>query len=87
MWELPDLGAEDTRAAIEAAEIAFQKYKNTSHRERRWLMRRWADLIKANANDLAAICTIELGKPYTESLVTVKYGTDFIDWYEASTLR
>lgn len=35
-------------------------------------MRRWADLIRANADDLAAICTLELGKPFTESLVTVK---------------
>lgn len=44
-------------------------------------MRKWAHLIKANADDLAAICTLELGKPYKESHVTVKYGTDFLDWF------
>lgn len=86
-WDVADLGPDDTRAALEAAATAFEKYKTTPHRERRWLMRRWADLIKANADDLAAICTIELGKPFTESLVTVKYGTDFIDWYESSIER
>lgn len=50
-------------------------------------MRRWADLIKANKDDLAAICTLELGKPFTESLATVKYGTDFIDWFEGAIER
>lgn len=50
-------------------------------------MRRWGDLIKAAKDDLAAICTLELGKPFTESLVTVKYGTDFIDWFEGAIER
>ena len=45
-------------------------------------MRAWSDTIKANKEDLAAICTLELGKPFTESLGTVKYGTDFLDWFE-----
>lgn len=50
-------------------------------------MRRWADMIRAHKDDLAAICTLELGKPFTESLVTVKYGTDFIDWFEGAIER
>lgn len=45
-------------------------------------MRAWSEAIKANKEDLAAICTLELGKPFTESLGTVKYGTDFLDWFE-----
>jgi succinate-semialdehyde dehydrogenase/glutarate-semialdehyde dehydrogenase len=57
------------------------------HRKRRWLMRRWGDLIKANKEDLAALCTIELGKPYTESAGTVQYATDFIDWFEGAIER
>ncbi len=85
--EVADAGREETRQAIEAAQIAFKSYRKTSARERRWLMRRWADLIKAAKEDLAAICTLELGKPFTESLVTVKYGTDFIDWFEGAIER
>jgi hypothetical protein len=50
-------------------------------------MRRWADLIRDAKDDLAAICTVELGKPFTESLVTVKYGTDFLDWFEGAIER
>ncbi|PWI71708.1 hypothetical protein PCL_11802 [Purpureocillium lilacinum] len=57
------------------------------HRDRRWLMRRWADLLRANREDLAALCTLELGKPYTESLVSVQYATDFLDWFEGAIER
>lgn len=87
VWDITDCTGEDTRKAIEAAQEAFKTFRKTSHRDRRWLMRRWADLIKANKDDLAAICTLELGKPFTESLATVKYGTDFIDWFEGAIER
>lgn len=85
--QIADLNGGDTREAIEAAHAAFETYRKTPHRQRRWLIRRWADLIKANNEDLAAICTLELGKPYTESLVTVQYGIDFLDWFEGAIER
>lgn len=62
-------------------------FKTTPHRERRWLLRRWADLMKANKEDLAAICTLELGKPFTDSITTVNYATDFLDWFEGEIER
>jgi succinate-semialdehyde dehydrogenase/glutarate-semialdehyde dehydrogenase len=46
------------------------------------MLRRWADLIKESREDLAALCTLELGKPFTESLVTVDYGISFLEWFE-----
>ncbi|KAK2785337.1 hypothetical protein FQN52_001825 [Onygenales sp. PD_12] len=85
--QVADLSRQDVQAAIKAADEAFRTFKKSPHRERRWLMRRWADLIRANKEDLAAICTLELGKPITESFVTVKYGTDFLDWFECEIER
>jgi succinate-semialdehyde dehydrogenase / glutarate-semialdehyde dehydrogenase len=70
-----------------AAHEAFLVYKKTPPRERRWLIRKWSDTIKANRDDLAAICTLELGKPFTESLVTVDYGISFLDWFEGQIER
>lgn len=72
---------------MEAAQTAFDSYKSWTGRERRGLIRRWADTIKANKDDLAAICTLELGKPFTESIGTVAYGTSFLDWFEAGIER
>ncbi|OAP57000.1 hypothetical protein AYL99_09112 [Fonsecaea erecta] len=85
--DVADAGRDETRQALEAAQAAFKTYRKTTARERRWLMRRWADQIRQAADDLAAICTLELGKPYTESHVTVKYGTDFLDWFEGAIER
>jgi acyl-CoA reductase-like NAD-dependent aldehyde dehydrogenase len=86
-FSIANLAREDARHAIEAAHAAFKTYKKVPHRERRWLMQKWSDLLKANMEDLAAICTLELGKPYTESFVTVKYATDFLDWFEGEIER
>lgn len=87
IWDIADLGREDARKAIEAAQKSFESYKTWTNRERRYLIRRWSDVVKENKEDLAAICTLELGKPFTESLGTVKYGTDFLDWFEAAIER
>ncbi|KAK3050143.1 hypothetical protein LTR09_008532 [Extremus antarcticus] len=87
LCDVADLGREDARKALEAAQKAFVSYKTWTNRERRGLIRRWADQIKENKEDLAAICTMELGKPFTESLGTVKYGTDFLDWFEGDIER
>ena len=86
-FNIANCSREDARKAIEVAQATFHTYKKVPHRERRWLMRKWADLLKANKEDLAAICTLELGKPYTESFVTVKYATDFLDWFEGEIER
>lgn len=51
------------------------------------MLRRWGDLIKAAKHDLAALCTIELGKPFKESLGTVSYGIDYLDWFESEAER
>lgn len=64
---MADLQPPNVHEAINAAHQTFQTYSKTPHRERRWLIRRWGDLIKSNREDLAALCTLELGKPWTES--------------------
>jgi succinate-semialdehyde dehydrogenase/glutarate-semialdehyde dehydrogenase len=44
-------------------------------------------MVKSNRDDLAAICTLELGKPITESYVTVDYGISFLEWFEGEVER
>jgi succinate-semialdehyde dehydrogenase/glutarate-semialdehyde dehydrogenase len=85
--EVADLSREDVKHAIEVAHGAFQWYKKVPARERRFLIRKWSDIIKANKDDLAAICTLELGKPFSESIVTVNYGISFLDWFEGQIER
>lgn len=87
IYEVANLTREDVESAINAAQAAFTTYKQTTHRKRKMLLRQWTDLIKSNRDDLAAICTLELGKPITESYTTVDYGISFLEWFEGEIER
>ncbi|KAF2235224.1 succinate-semialdehyde dehydrogenase [Viridothelium virens] len=83
--EITDLTRPEIHNAISTAHTAFQTYRHVPPRQRRFMLRAWSDAIKAHASDLAAICTLELGKPFTESLGTVAYAVSFLDWFETLT--
>jgi len=78
---VPDLGAEETEAAIAAADVAFKSWKKKTAKERSVLLRKWFELIVANKDDLATLMTAEQGKPLAESAGEVLYGASFIEWY------
>ncbi len=64
---VPGLGAEETQRAIDAAEAAFKPWAARAARERTAILRRWFELMLANADDLAALMTAEQGKPLAEA--------------------
>jgi succinate-semialdehyde dehydrogenase/glutarate-semialdehyde dehydrogenase len=51
------------------------------------VMRKWYDLIMANADDLAIILTTEMGKPLAEARGEIVYGASFIDWFAEEARR
>ena len=50
---VPDMGAAETRRAIEAAAAAFPAWAAKTAKERGAILRRWFDLMMANQDDLA----------------------------------
>src|ERR1700737_4003583 len=52
---VPNLGAKEAQAAIEAANAAFPAWSARTGKERAAIMRKWFDLLIANADDLAAL--------------------------------
>lgn len=78
---VPDLGAEETEAAIAAANVAFKSWKKKTAKERSVYLRNWFNLIVDNKDDLALLMTAEQGKPVAESAGEVMYGASFIEWY------
>ena len=76
-----DLGAAETRRAIEAAEAALPEWRAKTATSRAHILRRWHDLILAHADDLALLMTLEQGKPLAESRGEVRYGATFIEWF------
>jgi len=69
--EVPEASADDVDAAVQAARHAFDKgpWPRMSGYERGMLMHKLADLIDANASELAALETLDNGKPLFFSTV------------------
>jgi succinate-semialdehyde dehydrogenase/glutarate-semialdehyde dehydrogenase len=78
---VPDMGAADTRQAIEAAARAFPAWAALAAKERAVILRRWFDLLMANQEDLATLMTAEQGKPLAESKGEIAYAASFIEWF------
>lgn len=78
---VPDMGAAETRRAIDAAEKAFPSWRAHTAKERARILRRWHDLMLENVDDLARIMTVEQGKPLAESTGEIRYAAAFLEWF------
>jgi len=87
LTQVADLGANDTQAAVEAAENALASWQDKTAKERALLLRRWNQLILDNQDDLAMLMTLEQGKPLAEAKGEVLYGASFIDWFADEARR
>lgn len=76
-----DLGADEARAAIDAAAAAFPAWAAKTAKQRCAILDRWFDLITAETESLAQLMTAEQGKPLTESRGEVAYGASFVEWF------
>src|SRR5205809_4234239 len=78
---VPDLGAAETRRAIQAAERAWPAWRAKTAKERAVILRKWFDLMMASQDDLAQLLTAEQGKPLAEARGEIAYGASFIEWF------
>ena len=85
--KVADLGAAEVTAAIDAAVSAQKEWAKRTAKDRAMVMRKWFDLVMANAEDLAVILTTEMGKPIAEAKGEVVYGASFIDWFAEEARR
>ncbi len=78
---VPDMGARETREAIEAAHGAFGGWAVRTGKERAGILRRWYELLLVHQEDLARLMTAEQGKPLGESRGEIAYAASFIEWF------
>ena len=78
---VPNMGAGETRQAIEAAADALPAWAKKTAQERAHILRRWYELMLANQEDLARIMTAEQGKPLAEARGEIAYAAAFIEWF------
>jgi len=84
---VPDAGAEDARAAIEAAHAAFAGWSSLPAHVRARYMRKVYDGIMANVDRLARVLTEENGKPLAEAKGEIINGAEYLNWYAEEARR
>jgi succinate-semialdehyde dehydrogenase/glutarate-semialdehyde dehydrogenase len=84
---IPDMGTAETRRAIAAAQAAFPAWRALPAKERSAILRKWFDLMVANADDLALLLTTEQGKPLAEAKGEIMYGASFVEWFAEEAKR
>ena len=84
---VPKCGAEETKQAIDSANVAFKSWKSKTAKERSIILKKWHDLILENIDDLAHIMTVEQGKPLAEAKGEINMGTTYIEFYAEECKR
>jgi len=85
--EVADGGAEETRAAIEAAAAALPAWAATPAPARAAVLRRAAALMVEQQERLATIMTLEQGKPLAEARGEIAYAASFLTWFAGEAER
>lgn len=79
--KVADVGVPETRRAIEAANRALGPWRALTAKERAAILKRWHALLIENAEDLAILMSIEMGKPIRESKGEAVFGAGFVEWF------
>ena len=84
---VPDSGAADARAAVEAAQAALPGWRATPGRDRARALRRWHALILDHQEDLGRLISREQGKPLAEGRGEVAYAASYVEWFAEEATR
>lgn len=84
---VPSLSRDTIKKAISASADALPAWSAMPAKERAAILRKWFELIVANADDLALIMTSEQGKPLGEARGEVLYAASFIEWFAEEAKR
>jgi aspartate-semialdehyde dehydrogenase len=84
---VPMLEAAQLEAAVGAAHRAFDAWRWTPQARRSALLLRWHELLLRHRQDLAAILSMEQGKPLAESRGEIDYAASFVEWFANEARR
>ena len=85
--EVPDSGALEARAALDAAHAAFPAWRKVPAKQRAAIIKRWNDLVLAHQDDLGKLISREQGKPLAEGKGEVAYAASYIEWFGEEATR
>jgi succinate-semialdehyde dehydrogenase / glutarate-semialdehyde dehydrogenase len=80
-------GATETTRAIDAAQAAFAGWSMTTAGERAARLHTMARIVRDNVAQLAALLTLEQGKPLAEARTEIMLGADYLQWFAEEARR
>ena len=84
---VPDSGATEAHAALDAAHAAFPAWRKVPAKQRAQIIKRWNDLVLAHQDDLGKLISLEQGKPLAEGKGEVAYAASYIEWFGEQATR
>ncbi len=84
---VPRMGVADADHAADVAMSAWQSWKETTANDRAKYLHRVSELMNKYKDDLAAIITLEAGKPLNEAKGEIAYAISFMDLYAEEAKR
>ncbi|MBB5911455.1 succinate-semialdehyde dehydrogenase/glutarate-semialdehyde dehydrogenase [Nocardia transvalensis] len=87
LCSVSDAGPDDGLAALEAAANAQADWARTPPRERSEILMRAHRMLLDDADRLALIATLEMGKPLAEARGEVTYAAEFFRWFAEEAVR
>ncbi len=85
--EVADGQPSDALAALAAASDAQAEWAASAPRDRGEILRRAYEAIVAQADDLALLMTLEMGKSVAESKAEIGYAAEFFRWFSEEAVR
>jgi succinate-semialdehyde dehydrogenase / glutarate-semialdehyde dehydrogenase len=85
--EVADAQPEDALAALAAAAEKQHEWAATAPRERGEILRRAYEAIVDQADELALLMTLEMGKAVAESRAEIAYAAEFFRWFAEEAVR
>ena len=85
--EVADAQVDDALAALAAAADKQAEWGAWAPRERGEILRRAYEAIVAQADDLALLMTLEMGKALAESKAEIAYAAEFFRWFSEEAVR
>lgn len=87
LGQVPSHSKEESLAAIEKSEIAFQSWRNTSPAERYEYLNKMKEYLIQNKNELGRILSLENGKSIKEAVGEVVYSAQYFEIYSEQAKR
>ncbi|MGB5523516.1 MAG: NAD-dependent succinate-semialdehyde dehydrogenase [Polyangiales bacterium] len=84
---VPRCGAEEARAAVDAASGVFQQWRSLSALDRAAPLHRMARTMERREEELGVLLTREQGKPLAEARTEIRYAASFLTWFAEEARR